>query len=1504
MSLCSSCDSVSLKRSLSSLLDGRFVKNPKQDGQQLQEGVIHLLEQKQDLCSLFKEIGNPSPRNSFNTGINGQRHVASEGIPFGIAGSHLETGWEDLKWGATEAQEPDHHLEGLWLLSRLPEQKKGRHGPHPARLAFCLGDEERNKCRAIRLCALRHQAGRLGVPLTTLSAKSVLERLKMINGVQKDKTRDILPDSQRVQLCVLLESVRELLSYGAICPKGLWQEYRKYQKLPNLHVAYLLQFYNILDLKDIFESDDGMRWWLVPQLKALCKWIPSPEEKEDMQVQQTVLSTILGTLVAMGFQSSQKLEAVEKRRIPSCISALDDMLFWLLDTVDTNSAQTVSETATERWCQLFDTSMCDVSASPDTLQCFFKHTLTQTLTYKPRLAVSDAIALQDKWTFAKTSPLLTSLFCKLAVVFSVKQLLHQLQQVLETHEVSWKHVLCFISTLLVFNPSVKPHLRVLLSRLLTNAFEGYDLENMITAFLLARQAALQGHGIFLTYSDWFKECFGGSNGFHTTSKKSLVFLLKFLSDLVPFEPPQYLKVHIIHPPYVPVKYRSLLVEYISLAKTRLADFKVTIKEQPLCNIDLCQNISLAGDPTVQCQAVQDVEKASSLFERTGKIPASVMEASIFRRTYFLTRFLPALLTPRLLPVKADTQMTFIEALKRADKIPAPQYSSYMETCQRLRQKERKTVCEKYEGPLHVLKLQLQEQRRLLSDGNDGDISAQLSKIAHTMSFIFPCLPDDFLERKVIKLKTDMLSLPEVHLEVVNMILKNFCQCILDASKSLPPNKQIMWASRFVCVLVCNTEFLSCLLHRLWHLLHNQGSLLSGPHMPGLAAFVVHLDAFMSPSPVVQLISLRQSEPISVSEALSSALVCNTHTRMHFCVRFCVAAMCYGICRGDWLAHQQHNFAPTSLYKKLLYLIPRLLPEARETVSDGKEDQEMNSSGVLSNATTNNWKKTALCLWRHPAFSRLQYKPKNQLHITEWLSNELQVDRSKDTFTDSERLGYHQWACLNFYLIRPEDQGGCGGSMKSLCSHLINAIMDQQQSEQSQEDHRVSQRGTCFPDIICRLQEVIYEMELSNLSGSHPTGQDICDFLFELVSKRLSETLSSPHLNAEHTLNMWNRVMLALPTMPFIKVKAEGDRVYLDCEKLIQHVNNHQRSVCSPSGLLSFHLTSHFLRSNLCASAHCSLVGEEFNKTWSQISHQCPLLLVSTAYWWEHLSVVLLSLWCRVCDEEALPEQLQLITKSQSWACSLMSGQLLQISSAPALLLASSLYVDLQGRAEAKQGDGLNILEPETNVKHREVLVFLLFLCVNKYLSALRYHQEYSHQNALNMCTDVLTVLVDCADWLLIFKSDDAEKGAYQIVTLLTSDRFTQLMPWAFYSLLLQQSAELQQRAVRCPGFFSTAVSCYISLLQLLDGPSITGPLGSQMESSQILSQTKTFLLRAISQMSPSAQIFGHITQLESLCAEFDPEVAAALSTHLDPHRIIQSRVSYDKAILAQQFHSK
>ncbi|KAF3689254.1 Fanconi anemia group A protein [Channa argus] len=935
--------------------------------------------------------------------------------------------------------------------------------------------------------------------------------------------------------------------------------------------------------------------------------------------------------------------------------------------------------------QIFDASLCGVSTSAEALQRFFTHTLTQTLTYKPRLTVSDAITLQNEWTFAKASWLLTSLFRKLAVIFSVELLLHHLQQVLETREVNWKHVLCFLSTLLVYNPNAQPRLKELLSRLLSSAFESYDLENMITAFLLARQGALEGPGVFPHYSDWFK-------------------------------------VHILHPPYVPVKHRSLLMEYVSLAKTRLADLKP------------------------QCQAVQDVEKAVSLFESTGRISATVMEAS-------------------------HVQVTDTSVLPQY--FPQAIFSDTIPSC-----------------PVDA----------------KSEISAQLSRISHTLNIIIPGRPDELIGQTVIKVHIETPMWPELHVKVVNMILRSFSQCVLDASRANPPNKQSQWASRVVTVLLGNRQLLSSLIQRLWDLFHNQASLLSNAHLVGLAVFVVHLHASMSKSLLVELIPSALPNPVPVGEALSSALVCSTHTNMLSCVRLCVAAMCYGICRGNSLPQQQQQeYIPSALYKKLMYLIPRLLPEARRPsiiASDSVfEHVEENLQGLWSSTTDSNstWRKTAWYLWRHTAFRQLQQMPQYQLLFSEWLAHELRVQRSEDVLSDTERQEYQQWACLELYLTHSEEQGGCGGDMKILCSHLFSAIMDQKLSEQSPKR---SDTGTCLPDILSRLQELVYEMEVTELSGRHGGRADLSDFLFELVSQRCPTTESSTslsvisELNLQHTLTVWN-------------------------------------------------------------SVRCGYAVEELNKTWSQICLHCPLLVISTVHWWERLSPLMRSQWSRLYDEEPLPQQLQLLTDCQHWASSLGTGRSSSMPPAPPLLLAASLHRAWRDHTEDSQAfsAALNTLRPDRGIQSR---------------------QERNNQRARNLFTELLSLVVDCGDWLLIFNSK--EHGVYHLVTRVTTDKFTRLMPWAFYNLLLQQSADLLQKAMCCPGFLHTAILCYIKLLQLfLEGETPTTTTESskeQVEPFRILSHSKQFVLRAISQTSPTALSSGQLRQLESQCADLDPESIA------------------------------
>ncbi|KAJ0028972.1 hypothetical protein NQD34_003969 [Periophthalmus magnuspinnatus] len=395
---------------------------------------------------------------------------------------------------------------------------------------------------------LKHEAEQRHVSLTTVTVAALVPKLKELTHTKEE----ILPATCRAQLChLLLESSHELLSQGALCPKLLWKELTREENFPKLEVAFYLHSYNIISLQYILESP-GVRPWLVSELKALCSW--SPGEVETKKVQQRVLILVLQVLIGAAFDASQEGVSQNKRLSGLCSSVLDHMLFWLLETVEKSETTSPAATGPQTWIELFDTTLCGTLVSTEALMRFFKHCLTKSLTYQPRLTVSSAITLQNEWTFAKTSPLLTNLFRQLTVVFSMEQLFSDLQQILSTHEVNWRHVLSFLSTVLVYNSSAQTIFTEMLDDLLRAAFQSYDLESVITAFLLARQGALEGPAVFPSYSDWFKKCFGGSSSPHGGSKKALVFLLKFLSDLVPFEPPQYLKVHMLHPPFVPTKH--------------------------------------------------------------------------------------------------------------------------------------------------------------------------------------------------------------------------------------------------------------------------------------------------------------------------------------------------------------------------------------------------------------------------------------------------------------------------------------------------------------------------------------------------------------------------------------------------------------------------------------------------------------------------------------------------------------------------------------------------------------------------------------------------------------------------------------------------------------------------------------------------------------------------------------------------------------------------------------
>ncbi|XP_016107865.1 Fanconi anemia group A protein isoform X2 [Sinocyclocheilus grahami] len=1277
---------------------------------------------------------------------------------------------------------------------------------------------------------LRRRSEQMGVPVGLLSARVLLENIEdLITQTDTNTEHVLLNTKQRSDVCALLKSAQVLMSAGIFSPELLWQEYWKLQ--PVLEVIYHLHTHNILTLDFMLERDAAVSAWITDQLKALCASMKTTPD--DQQIRHHILSTVVCVLVRRAFEDSAH------NLSQTCCWILDSMISWLLDSLSVKGTET---SAAGFWVQVFDVSVFGGCVTEDTLQRFFTHTLMRVFTYRPIFKVSDVIAVQSEWSFAKTLPLLTALFSKICLVFSVECVLSQMQQVLETHEVNWRHILSCLSHLLIYHSQTQCCLTDLLSRLLRSAFDSYDVEKMITLFLLARQASLEGPAVFPPYSDWFKLSFGGSSGYHAKSKKSTVFLLKFLSDLVPYEPPQYLKVNVMHPPYIGGKYRSLLQEYITLAKTRLRDLKVSLEETGIFEV---VNGS-AG--VVECPAQQDVEKAVTLFMTTNKVPATVIEASIFRRPYFLSRFLPALLSPRVLPVKSDARMVFIEALRKADKIPAALYTSYTESCRRETYRQKEGVCESSEDDhLLVLQEQFLHLRRMMTDGaTDGDVCAQLSRISLTLRNV---CADEETGSDVITLNRD--SPDSAHAAVANLILQSFCLCLLDASKVKPPNRQGSWPSVFVKALLAHRGLVSALIHRLWDLLQYQ----------------VELHYCRHACPPVRLMG-SSAGALSVSECLSDALICSTRSHMALCLRFCVAVLSYGLCRANAQSEELHNFIPERLYKKAQYVMARLVPETRAHMSDEYESDLHTEASDL----TGRVEESAVALWRNTQIRSLKKQPQYQLSFSEWLSSELHVQRSRDALTDLERQEYEQWACEQYYLHMSEHDGGCEGDVTRICARIITAVLDRHTASRTGGSSHEHTDG-CLPDLLSLLQAVLYEVAVTRLNTSEETGH----FLWDVIDNRCSVTPdpdSIGHkLSYQQTLDDISRVLVLVPPVMLLTVRTDRTgRRTLDCQRMMKHISHVQRRACLPAGLLSFQLTAHFFKAVVSGSVSCDRPVEAVNACLSLFNTECPLLPLSAACWWTRLSAALSSQWKRLTGRDALPEQLQMLEDSHSWSRRVGAGCAWPVPSAPSWLLAACLHGSLR-RSDCEM-ENVRRLARQLHETDRQVLLFWFVSSVTELIST---HLNQQAAGCLERVRDVsvclLTHLVDDSDWLLLFDQSGSDHRLSHFLSRVMSPQTLRLMPFAFYSILRGVESELLTGAIRSPGFLYSAAVSYRELSRLFLNAQPSGGL-----QQQVLLEARRVLMSSISLSSPDCLTLSQRRQLQSEYEQLDSEISAALSS--------------------------
>ncbi|KAF1533073.1 Fanconi anemia group A protein, partial [Eudyptula albosignata] len=1348
---------------------------------------------------------------------------------------------------------------------------------------------------------LQEQASRLGVPTAILAAKNAVTNIERICQASASPSQvPLLSLDQRKRLSGLLQTVKDLLASNVFCCSLFCQEMWKMKDPPALEAVWHLHRDDIVGLGELLESNPdapAVVEWLCRGLCGLCEQAES--SSGDVELAGRVLSgkalnwalaergraaDFAIVFLQNGFQQTSELgRRLEFKKVPYiCRAVLQRMLTWVLDAVGKEKQEDVSTLQAMRfWLNVFNVSVYKSAVRPDSLQQFFRHTLTEVLTYNPLLKVSDAIHMQKEWSFTRTCSLLTTLYRKLFVAFSAKESVCRLQQVLETHEVNWQHVLSCVSTLVVCQAEAEQLFKDLLSHLLIKAFENYDMENMITAFLIARQAALEGPAVFMPYSEWFKASFGSGGGHHGSSKKALVFLFEFLSELVPFEAAPYLKVHIMYPPFVPTKHRSILLEYITLAKTRLADLKVAIED-----MGLYEDLS-STDESVQpqAQALRDVEKALQIFENTRKIPTSVIEASIFRRPYYTSWFLPALLRPRVLPKTPDVPMALIDSLKRADKIPSNLYSTYVQACRAMKEKmlqdESKVETSHSEEPVEQLKAELSELRLLIVDrAKYEDVPAQIAVISDRLASVLGHSSDENEAAPLnspIQVDVSAPRLEPCHQSVVDLLLTSFCQNLIAASYFNPPDRQGPCLSLFVKMMCGHRNLLPALLGRLCQLIYHQGPSLNDAHILGLAAFVIHLSESRALIPEVEA-NLGTSQPVpenvlSISEYWNCLLVCRTEESFAFCMRFCTAAASYLMCKfSSYPREDLCAVLPPSLVKKLQYIVPRLCLEARGILcEEAKTDLIWSSLSCPSL----NYKRASLCLWKQACFQELLKEKAFRLSFREWLLLELEVYPEKDILSAWERQDFHYWAIYQWYLPAPSASGGCDGDLEKACGVIINTILDS--SQRSDLGSCGQSKMSVNPDILCKLQEMVLELGCRRklLSGCLEA-QRHC--LFEILQERLKDRKHGSALGEQlwrqQELLLQRRILVGLPASALILTCQKGKKTTLDCEDFFRFVNSELKNVCSRGYALSYDITAHFFRGLLNASLDCEDSAEGVNDVLTACQTKCPIMLFSAALWWPRLEPVLCSQWKRLFGAP-LAEELERLREWQSSATSFLSSGVVFPLSGPPWILAAFLHCTLQQQSPCGRERG--------SLFSLQLLVSLLFFSLMDLISAKIAPKEgVDYQTSLEWSLEILQRLEERgASWPLLFHS--AEKGPrkYRVLRSAASDRHVRLLPVAFYSLTPCFRQELLTREQT---FLYVALDLYIQLLRLFvegkDLPQSDQAGQSPDPAEHVISAARRFLLGAIPRCP--AQSFGNIRPLLDACEELDPELGASLLRSSSP----------------------
>ncbi|XP_047485099.1 uncharacterized protein LOC125036506 [Penaeus chinensis] len=314
----------------------------------------------------------------------------------------------------------------------------------------------------------------------------------------------------------------------------------------------------------------------------------------------------------------------------------------------------------------------NLKVTPEAIESYCSAQLLQVLTHRPNLQLGRVLKEQERWRSTQANSVLSSFLHSLIVVLGHKATLDTLELVVMNDEVNWGCVLTLVATALNCHRDTVGILKGMIEKNIRKGCEEQEMELLVIGLLFARHASQEGRHIFPLYSQWFSSLFAAESTSPVTDKQSFVFFIRFLTDLVPHEPAYCLRAHLTNQMYTPRGCQEILRDYCHLARARLKDLKETLDP----------NTAIHQSEKEKSKVADEVETAVTHYAQTSKVPNFVLEASIFRKPYFRSAFLPTLLTPRPMPDVPDARAKLIETLHLSGKIPSNMYKNYIELCQK------------------------------------------------------------------------------------------------------------------------------------------------------------------------------------------------------------------------------------------------------------------------------------------------------------------------------------------------------------------------------------------------------------------------------------------------------------------------------------------------------------------------------------------------------------------------------------------------------------------------------------------------------------------------------------------------------------------------------------------------------------------------------------------------------------------------------------------------------